>query len=57
MTHDHLSGFLRFYEKKPDIAARVKDDSLAEADLFYLNDYCRTCYAFSGRPFEFRRVD
>jgi hypothetical protein len=55
MSHGYLSGFQRFFEKQPDIAARVKGDNLAEADLFYLNDYCRSCNAFTAHPFEFRR--
>jgi hypothetical protein len=54
MSHEYLAGFLRFFEKQPEVAERVKGDALTEADLFFLRDYCRTCYAFAGRSFEFK---
>ncbi|RYZ90438.1 MAG: hypothetical protein EOP04_03945 [Proteobacteria bacterium] len=54
---DFLGDWLATVENAPEIGARVETDSLEQADLFWVNDYCRHIVCFDQRPFAFARVD
>jgi hypothetical protein len=49
----YLAGFLRAIEREEEMARRIETDQLTESDLFWLNDYCRHCYAFDSHSFRF----
>ena len=52
-----LAGYLRMFDKQPEISQRLKTDSLIESDLFFLRGYCSRVSNYRDEKFSFKRVD
>ena len=51
-VRDFLAGWVHVVEGEKEIGERIESDALTQADLFWVNDYCKHAYNFKWRIFD-----